>query len=65
VEAALPSLPLSVLLENFLGFRIASLEHNASSAERILSAPFAKVRIISETNKLFEDIFSVPSIMCE
>ena len=50
-------LPLSVLLENFLCFRIASLEHNASSAERVLPAPFAKVRIISKTNKLFEDFF--------
>ena len=37
--------------ENFSGSHSASLEHNASSAERILSTSSAKIRIIPETRK--------------
>ena len=70
MEAVLPSCLLLPCIENFLGSHsqvwsitlVPSSRHSLvsrclTSAERILSAPFAKVRIISETNKLFEDLF--------
>ena len=50
---------LSALLENFLRFHFASLEHYASSAERVLPAPVAKIRQIPETNKHFGNYFII------
>lgn len=51
VEAVCSPALFQPCFENFSGSHSASLEHNASSAERILSAPSAKLQIISETNK--------------
>lgn len=51
VEAICSPAYISLAIENFLGFHFASLEHNASSAERILPAQAAKIGIISETSK--------------
>jgi len=59
VEAALPPAIIDLAFENFSGFHFASLEHNASSAERILSAPPAKIRIIPETCKHFGNYFVI------
>lgn len=56
VEAALPSCIYQSCFENFLGSRFASWEHNASSAERILSAPLTNIHIISEFTKDFARI---------
>jgi hypothetical protein len=44
VEAVLPSCLFSLAVENFLGFRIASLEHYASSAEVDFSHSAAKIQ---------------------
>jgi len=46
-----PSCFNQLLLENFSGFRSASLEHNASSAERVLPTLGAKIGIIFESSK--------------
>ena len=51
VEAVVPYRFIQLLLENFSGFRSASLEHNASSAERVLPALAAKIRISEQTTK--------------
>ena len=59
VEAALPSRLFQPCFENFSRFHFASLEHNASSAERVLPAPSAKIRIISETHKHFGIYFQL------
>jgi hypothetical protein len=40
-----------LLFENFLGSHLASLEHNASSAERVLPTLGAKIGNIFETSK--------------
>lgn len=42
-EAVVLSRFIQLLLENFSGFRSASLEHNASSAERVLPTLGAKI----------------------
>jgi hypothetical protein len=42
-EAVVPYCFYQLLLENFSGFRSASLEHNASSAERVLPTLGAKI----------------------
>lgn len=64
VEAVVLSRFIQLLLENFSGFRSASLEHNASSAERVLPAPSAKLRNISETNKNLAGNFRMSEIFC-
>lgn len=43
VETVVLSRFIQLLLENFSGFRSASLEHNASSAERVLPTLGAKI----------------------
>ena len=51
VEAVLPSCIQHLALENFLGFHLASLEHNASSAEWVLPTLLAKIALILVTTK--------------
>ena len=51
VEAVVLSRFIQLLLENFSGFRSASLEHNASSAERVLPTLGAKIGIYFESCK--------------
>ena len=53
-EAAVPSCNLK-MNENFSRFHLASFEHNASSAERILSALGANIRKVFETAMDFQE----------
>ena len=48
-----PPALFSSCTRKFLRFPSASLEHNASSAERVLPTLVAKIGIISETTKYF------------
>ena len=48
-----PPAYFSLASENFSRSRSASLEHNASSAERVLPTLGAKIGIIFETSKSF------------
>ena len=48
----------SLAFENFLGFHLASLEHNASSAERVLPTLGTKIGIIFESSKKKHKKFS-------
>ena len=54
VEAVLLSCLFQPCFENFSRFHFASLEHYASSAERILPAPFAKIDKNIESSKSFD-----------
>ena len=54
-----PPALFSSCFENFLGFHLASLEHNASSAEWVLPTLVAKIKIIFETSKSFGEKITI------
>ena len=58
VEAALLSCRYQSCFENYLGFRFASLEHYASSAERVLPTLGEKIDKIAESSKLLANYFA-------